>query len=282
MRASRGLGGQQGFGGFDFGNIDLGDLFGGMFNQGQRGGRRTQRGQDIQVDIEIDFLQSVSGLQREIRLNKRNSCDVCTGSGHEPGSKLNTCSECKGSGQVQRVQRTMFGAMQSVAMCGTCQGKGQIPEKKCKHCDGSGVVHNESKLDVKIPAGIYDGASIRLSGKGEYPGAGGQAGDLYVRVHVKPHPEFERDDFDVHTSLRITYPQAVLGDQVEISTVDGKKTIVVPEATASGQQIRLKNLGMPFLDGQGRGDHYVTVIVDVPKKLSRKAKKMIEELKTEL
>lgn len=280
MRATRGQGGAQGAN-FDFGDIDLGDIFGGMFGGGGRR-QRTRRGNDIQVDIQLEFKEAVFGTEKEIRLTKNNDCVVCSGSGNEPGSAMKKCGQCNGQGQVKQMQQTILGAMQTVATCPACQGRGETSEKKCKHCSGHGQMRSESKYNVKIPAGIDDGRGIKLTGKGESAGAGGQSGDLYVVVHIKDDKEFERRDDDIYTDLHISYVQAVLGDKVEINTLDGKKTLTIPEGTQSHQQIRLKNLGVPSLQGSGRGSHFVRVIVDVPKKISRKARKMLEDLKPEL
>jgi len=172
--------------------------------------------------------------------------------------------------------------MQTVATCPACAGVGEKAEKSCKHCGGDGRVRSESVYKVKIPAGIYDGGTIKLAGKGESAGTGGQAGDLYVVIHIKKDNIFERDGNDVYTDLHISYPQAVLGDKVEIETLDGPKKLVIPEGTQSHQQIRLKGLGSPDLHGSGRGSHYVRVIVDVPKRINKKAKKIIQELKEEI
>ncbi len=280
MRATRGQGG--GGMNFDFGGMDLGDLFGGMFGGGQGRGGRNRRGNDVQVDVQLEFRDAAFGVEKNIRLMKNNACDVCRGSGAEPGSSMKSCGTCKGSGQVRRVQQTILGAMQTVTTCGTCQGQGQMSEKKCKHCGGDGIVRSESKYTIKIPAGISDGESIRLSGKGESGGVGIPAGDLYVTVHVKDDDRFERHGFDIHAEIHISYPQAVLGDTVEIDTLDGIKKIVIPEGTQPGAQIRLKGLGVPQLQRSGRGDHYVHVTLDVPKKVSRKTKKILEDLNGEL
>lgn len=281
MRAARGGGG--GFSNFDFGGIDLGDIFGDLFGFGGRSrGSRTRRGNDIQVDIQLEFEEAVFGVEKEIRLTKNNDCDVCAGSGVEPGSKMNTCNTCKGQGQVRRVQQTILGAMQSVAVCPDCGGQGEKAEKLCKHCGGDGRVRSESKYKVKIPAGIDDGEAIRLSGKGESAGNGGMTGDLYIRVHVKANTKFVRRDFDIFTETKISYPQAVLGDKIEIQTLDGNKKLVIPAGTQSHQEFRLRGLGVPVLNRSGRGDQFVKVIVEVPKKVNKKVKKLLGELGDEL
>lgn len=280
MRAARGQGGGNVH--FDFGGMDFGDIFGDMFGFG--GGRRgrSRRGNDVQVDVEISFEEAVFGVEKDIRLNKFNDCEICSGSGNEPGSEMKTCDQCQGQGQVRQVQQTILGAMQSVRPCQGCQGHGKIAEHPCKSCGGDGRVRSESHYKVKIPAGIHDGGTIRLSGKGESAGGGGQVGDLYVVVHVLQDKRFVRDGFDIHSEITVTYPQAVLGDEVKIETVEGKKTLVIPAGTQPEQKIRLKGLGVHHLNGSGRGHQYVTVHVDVPKKPGRKAKKIIQELVDEL
>ena len=286
MRAARGGGGFQGanFGGFDMGDIfgDMFSAFGGSASGGGRSRRGTVRGNDIQVDVQLTFVEAAFGVEKEINLMKNNSCDVCRGTGVETGSKMDKCQECNGQGQVRRVQQTILGAMQTIGTCPKCGGKGQIPEKHCKHCGGDGIVRNESNYKVKIPAGIDNGEAIRLSGKGESAGSVGTAGDLYVRVHIKEDKRFERDGQNVFSEVIISYPQAVLGDKIDIETLDGIKKLTIPEGVQPHQQIRLKGLGIPSLHGSNRGDHYVKVIVDVPKKVSRSAKKLIEELGKEL
>lgn len=282
MRAARGQGGFQG--NANFGGVDLGDIFGEMFGFSARGGRGRgrQRGNDVQVDVEIDFRGAVFGTEKEIRLTKKNPCDVCSGSGAEPGAEVKTCDKCNGQGQVRRVQQTILGAMQTVGPCPSCGGAGKKASVNCKHCGGDGIVRNESHYKIKIPAGIDNGEAIRLSGKGEAAGPQGAPGDLYVRVHVKPEKGFSRDGYDLYSEARISYPQAVLGDKIEIDTLEGKKKLVIPSGTQSHQQFRLKGLGVTRLHGSGRGDQYVTVIVDVPKKVGRKAKKLLETLKETL
>ena len=283
-RSSGDFGGFSAQGGSAWGGdgIDLGDIFGDIFGGGGRRSSRQAKGSDIQVSVELEFREAIFGIEKEIRLTKNNACDVCSGSGAEPGSGTETCSECRGQGQVKRVQQTILGAMQTVVTCQRCQGAGQIPKKVCKHCNGKGVTRTESKYKVKIPAGIADGEMIRLTGKGESAGVGSVAGDLYVRVHVRSEKGYERQGFDIFTNIVISYPQAVLGDKVEIETLEGKKKLIIPEATTSGQKFKLKALGVPRLQRSGRGDQYVTVIIDVPKKVSKKAKKLLEELSSEL
>jgi molecular chaperone DnaJ len=278
MNAARGGGGFQG------GNVhfDFGDMFGDMFGGRGRGGRGQQRGNDVQVDIEISFEDAAFGVEREIKMQKQNDCDVCSGSGAEPGSDVKTCTECGGHGQVARVQQTILGAMQTRATCPACSGAGKKAEKQCKHCSGVGRSRSESVYNIKIPAGIDTGGTIRLSGKGESAGSQGQSGDLYVRVHVKRKSGFERNDFDIYTEVTITFVQAAIGDKIDIDTLDGKKKLVIPEGTQPGQKFKLKGLGVTRLQRNGRGDQYVTANVAVPKKLSRKAKKLVEELRREL
>ncbi len=282
MRATRGQGGQQA-GGFDFGNVDLGDIFGDMFGFG--GGRSRSRqvqGRDIQVDVQLSFREGVFGTEKEIKLTKQNACSVCDGSGAEPGSNMKQCDQCAGQGQVRRVQQTIMGAMQTVVNCSSCQGQGSFPEKKCKHCDGVGAQRSESKMMVKIPQGIHDGATIRLTGKGEHPGVRGVAGDLYVVVHIQQDQNFTREENDIFTTAHINIYQAIMGDKIPIETLEGEKTLVIPAGTQSQQKFKLKELGVPYLRGSGRGDQYVTVIVDIPKKVNKKAKQLLEELKKEL
>ncbi|MBT3538703.1 molecular chaperone DnaJ [Candidatus Parcubacteria bacterium] len=283
MNATRGGGGGFQGGGFG-GGIDLGDLFGDMFGfgGGRTRGRGQTRGNDVQIDVQLEFRESVFGVEREIKLTKNNACDICKGSGAEPGAKTKKCDDCNGQGQVRHVQQTMLGAIQQVVACSKCQGTGQVPEKMCKHCGGDGTVRSESNYKVEIPAGISEGESIRLSGKGENAGVGSVPGDLYVKIHVKPEKGYERRGDDIHTETTISYPQAVIGDKVEIETLEGNKKLVIPPGTGSHQKFKLKGLGVPRLHHHGRGDQYVKVIVDVPKKVNRKVKKLLDELGDEL
>lgn len=268
------------FRGGGFAGGDFGDIFGDLF--GSRGGHRQNRGQDIQVDVEIDFKEAAFGAEKEIALRKQNACDICRGSGAEPGSKMEKCSTCNGRGQVTKIQHTFLGAMQAVAPCDACQGRGEKPAKKCKHCHGSGVAQSNSNIKIKIPGGIESGQSIRLDGYGEAAPFGGVPGSLYVRVRVKPLAGFSRDGSDVYTEQEISFVQAVLGDKIQVQTLDEIVTLVVPEGVESGQLIRIKHKGMNKLGGGNRGDHYVKIKIRVPKKISKDTKKRLEELRTEL
>lgn len=282
MNSFRGQGGGQGGFSGDFG--DLGDIFGDFFGtaSSRRGRASASQGRDIQVDVEIDFKEAAFGVEKEISLRKQNKCDICKGTGGEPDSKMETCGTCHGQGRVTQMQRTFLGSMQTVVACTDCHGSGKKPSKKCKHCGGSGVVQSNSAIKVKIPAGIDNGQSIRLDGHGEAAPHGGTAGSLYVRVRVKPLKGFGRDGYDVYTEQEISYPQAVLGDKVEVDTIDGRVNLVIPEGIESGQLIRIKNHGINHLDRNIRGDQYVKIKIRVPRKVSRDIKKKLEELKEHL
>ncbi|MBI4437776.1 molecular chaperone DnaJ [Candidatus Uhrbacteria bacterium] len=278
---SGGFGG-QGFGGFDFSGFqnaggfeDLGDLFGGMFT-GQHGGRRGDpRGSDIHVDVELTFFESVFGVEKEIELTKHASCDRCAGIGGEPGAGMKTCVACKGSGVQVTMQRTILGAMQSKRTCGACQGTGEIPNKVCTTCQGEGVLRQRERLSIGIPAGVDEGAVLRVREKGEAV-RGGRTGDLFVRLHVKADRRFERDGMHIHSRATIGFTQAALGDTIEIETVDGKGDLKIPAGTQSGAQFRLRGKGVPSRGG--RGDQIVTVAVRTPERLSREQKKLLEQL----
>jgi molecular chaperone DnaJ len=282
---------------FDFGN--LGDIFGDFFSaQGgpasgwgddvfgarrtSRGrGTRARRGKDIQMDLTVDFLESIFGAEKEISLYKDMLCAACGGEGAAAGSKKVSCKTCGGTGQIVKQSRILFGTFQSVAPCPDCGGAGQRAEKNCPECGGAGAVKGEETLLVKIPAGISDGEAIRLSGKGEAGRHGAPAGDLYVRINVRPDKRFEREGFDILNEKEITFSQAALGTAVEIETVDGAVELKIPAGIQSGEVIRLRNKGVPHLGGSGRGDHLVTIIVKTPRKLSKRAKRLLEELEEE-
>lgn len=285
MRAARG--GQGGFNGnFDFGGVDLGDIFGDLFGGGFGGGRsrgsRQTRGRDIQVDVEIDLKESVYGVEREVSLRKQSTCEVCRGTGSELGSKLDTCATCHGRGQVVQQQRTFLGVMQTVTTCPDCNGRGQKPSKKCKNCGGDGILSKNNTIKIKIPAGIDEGESIRLTGYGEAAPHGGQSGDLYVRAHIRLHKDLRREGFDIYSEKEINFAQAVLGDKVDVETIDGSVKLVIPEGIESGQLIKIKGRGVTHLGRSSRGDQLVRIKIRVPKKISRDIRKKLEEIKNEI
>jgi len=267
----------------DFGN--LGDIFGDFFSGSEeprgRRGRRTKRGRDIQVDLTIDFLESVFGAEKELSLYKDVVCSACGGEGVAAGSKKITCKICGGSGKVVEQRRILFGNFQTVSPCPDCDGAGSRAEKKCFECGGAGAIKGEETLTLKIPAGISDGETLRLSGKGEAGASGDGFGDLYVGVRVKSDKRFERDGFNILSEKEITFSQAALGATVDLETVEGIVELKIPAGIQSGEIIRLRSKGVPHLGGSGRGDHLVAIIVKTPKKLSKKAKQLLEELRDE-
>lgn len=276
MNAARGRGNQGGFS-FDFG--DLGEMFG--FGGG-RGGQREARGRDLQVEVALDFNEAVFGIEKEVTLKKQAACETCKGSGGEPGASIDACKTCNGQGQTVQTQRTFLGAMQTLVTCATCRGRGKFPSKKCGNCGGDGIIPKSTTVHVKIPAGIDDGQSIRLTGHGEAAPHNGTSGDLYVAVRVKPSKMFHREGFNVFIDKDISFVDAVLGSKTPVDTLEGEVNVLVPEGTESGQLIRLKEKGIPYLNGSGRGDLYVKVKIRVPRKLGKAAKKALEDLRTEL
>ncbi|MBI5037191.1 MAG: molecular chaperone DnaJ [Candidatus Kerfeldbacteria bacterium] len=263
---------------YDFG--DFGDIFGDIFGFGRRGGRGSRRsaGQDIQTTLTLTFREAVFGTEEVVELYKQVVCDHCQGNGAEPGAKIETCSTCGGRGQVEQVQQTILGAFRTAAVCSSCQGEGKKASKQCKQCGGDGRVRASEKIKVKIPAGIQEGESIRVSGKGEAGGRGAHPGDLYITMRVEPDPVFERKDDDILSTLEISFSQAALGDKVPVETLDGEVILKIPAGTQSGKVFRLGDKGVPHLRSRGRGDQLVTVQVVTPTKLSRKQKQLLEEL----
>lgn len=285
-------GGGGGFGGFGGGGFnqsgfdinfdemgDLSDILGGMFGFQGGGQNRKRKGSDIQTEVTIDFLESVHGVHKTIKLHKNGPCAICNGSGAKAGSSLEECKTCKGKGQVQKMNRTVFGSIQTVVTCTDCQGKGKKSTESCKECSGSGVERKTKEYQVDIPAGISDSEGVRISGEGEYPGAGGQAGDLIVRVRVKTHAIFERDRNEILSRVEVPYSTLALGGETEVATVDGNGSLKIPEATPAGTVFKLRGKGVPYLHGSGRGDHLVTVMPQIIKKLSREQKIALDDLR---
>jgi molecular chaperone DnaJ len=247
---------------------------------GRSAGRResSYRGEDIEAVLIIDFKEAVFGAEKEILLDKYLKCDHCNGNGAEPGSKIETCSTCKGSGRVFKVQRTIFGSIQAEAICSDCQGEGKTYSQKCTKCKGHGIYKGQDKMKLKVPAGIDEGEAIRLSGRGNSGVKGAPAGDLILRIRIKPSTEFKRAGYDVYSKIIINVKQAILGDKIDVNTVSGPVVLKIPEGTQSGTKFKMKGKGVPKLRGGGQGDHLVEVVVDIPKGLSKKDKKVLEEI----
>ncbi|WP_105619796.1 molecular chaperone DnaJ [Vallitalea okinawensis] len=255
---------------FDMGDI-FGDIFGDFFGMGGNRGRRNgpRRGGDVRTSVQIEFDEAAFGTSKVIEVMITEDCETCQGSGAKPGTKPDTCSRCHGTGQERIQQNTLFGAMTQVRTCSVCHGRGKIISDPCNTCHGSGKVKNKKKIEVDIPAGIDHGQSIRLQGKGEPGELGGPRGDLLITVYVKPHQLFERQGYDVHCTIPITFVQAALGAELEVPTLDGAVKYSIKEGTQTHTRFRLKGKGIPHLRNQNyRGDQYVTVKVEVPTKLN--------------
>ncbi len=285
--ASGGFGGGnpfEGFGGFngqninfDFGDGGLGDIFGQFFGGGFGGSQRgPRRGRDVEATITLDFKEAIFGLERDIHLTMDDECEHCKGSTVEPGHSLKTCDTCKGSGQQTRVMNTMFGAIQQAVTCKDCSGKGKVPEKACSVCRGSGVKRKEQKIKVKIPAGIDDGSTIRLRERGEAIGDG-ERGDLYIHIRVKADKKFTREGDLILSEEHISMVDATLGTEIDVETVDGVVTMKIPAGTQSGTDFKLSDHGVPHLRDDRRGAQIISIVVDIPTKLSKKQKELLQE-----
>ena len=273
-------GGAGGFGG-GFGGVDLGDLFGDIFGSGGFGGfggfggssranpNAPRKGHDIQASVILTFEEAAHGCSKTVTINRQETCRDCGGSGAEHGTSPETCPHCGGRGYVVTQQRTPFGVMQSQQPCSYCGGRGTIIKNPGLTCRGTGKTGARKTLEVRIPAGIDDDQNIALRGQGDAGSNGGPAGDVIVHVTVKPDPVFERDGFDVWVHEPITFSQAVLGAEITVPTVDGKVAYTIPEGTQSGTRFRLRGKGIQYLNGRGRGDQYVVVDVEIPKKLTK-------------
>ena len=275
----QGFEGFGGSGGFD--GVDLGDIFNDFFGGGSRGGTRTERGRDISIDIEISFEESVYGTTRKVSLTKSSICDTCHGNGAKPGTKMKKCATCNGKGQVSELKRSFLGTFSSVSQCNTCHGSGEIPEEKCKTCAGVGIIKKQSDIEFTIPSGIRDGEMIRMSGNGEAV-ARGVAGDLYVAIHVKSHPIYRREGNNLVMDLDVKLSDALLGATYASKMLDGKPMdIKIPEGLKYGDILRVKEKGIPNVSRGKAGDILINVRIKTPSKLSGKAKKLIEELRSE-
>jgi len=289
----QGGGGFGGFGGFEgFSNsagfsggpfsgvdFDLGDIFSDIF--GSSRGRRRERGVDLEMVLEIDFLEGVFGATKEVSLDKKDSCEACGGEGAPSGSKVVVCPKCHGQGQIITHHKTILGSLQQARTCDECEGRGRVPEKKCRECGGSGVKQKTKTITVVIPPGIDVNQRMKVPGEGEAGYRGSKTGDLYIRIKIRPHEHFERRGHEIYSEAPISFYQAALGTKVDIVTVDGLVEMKIRAGIQSGKVLRLKNKGVPFLESHKRGDHLVTVRVVTPQNLSKKEKQIFKELAEE-
>lgn len=282
-QAFPGGGGGNPFSGFDFGGFgqggvefDLGDLFGDIFGGGRS---RQRRGRDISIDIEVPFKEAVLGGQREVIITKTSTCDVCKGNGAKPGTEMHTCQTCNGAGKVHEARNSILGAFSTVRTCPTCEGSGKIPKEECKECSGKGTKRTQETIKIRIPAGIDNGEMIRMPGLGEAL-KGGATGDLYVKVHVKPHAVFRKDALNLIMDAPVKLTDALLGTTLTITTVEGRTLEVkVPPMTETEQTLRLRGKGIAT--ERMSGDLLIRLSVALPKKLSGKSKKAFEQLREE-
>ena len=274
-----------GFGGFDFGGMDFGDIFGDIFGDMFGGGRRSRsayngpmQGANIRKGIRITFEEAIFGCEKELDVVLKDECTTCNGTGAKPGTAPETCPKCGGRGQVVFTQQSFFGTVQNVQTCPDCRGTGKIVRERCSDCGGTGYTQSRKKIAVTVPAGIDNGQSIRIRGKGEPGTNGGPRGDLLVEVTVSRHPIFGRQDMNIFSTAPISYAQAALGGDVRIKTVDGDVLYTVAPGTKTDTKIRLRGKGVPSLrDKKIRGDHYVTLVIETPERLSSEAKELLRK-----
>ena len=280
----QGGGGAGGFGGFDFNGGDMGDIFGDIFGDLFGGGRSRRanngpmKGANVRTAVRITFEEAVFGCEKQLDLNLKDECTTCHGTGAKPGTSPETCPKCGGKGQIVYTQQSLFGTVRNVQTCPDCNGSGKIVQEKCADCHGSGYITNRKKIAVTIPAGIDNGQSIRIREKGEPGVNGGPRGDLLVEVQVERHPIFQRQDMNIYSTAPVTFAQAALGGQIHITTVDGDMAYDIKPGTQTDTKIRLKGKGVPSLRNKNiRGDHYVTLVVQVPTKLNEEAKEYLRK-----
>ena len=280
----QGGGGAGGFGGFDFNGGDMGDIFGDIFGDLFGGGRSRRanngpmKGANVRTAVRITFEEAVFGCEKQLDLNLKDECTTCHGTGAKPGTSPETCPKCGGKGQIVYTQQSLFGTVRNVQTCPDCNGSGKIVKEKCADCHGSGYITNRKKIAVTIPAGIDNGQSIRIREKGEPGVNGGPRGDLLVEVQVERHPIFQRQDMNIYSTAPVTFAQAALGGQIHIATVDGDMAYDIKPGTQTDTKIRLKGKGVPSLRNKNiRGDHYVTLVVQVPTKLNEEAKEYLRK-----
>ncbi|MCL1472294.1 molecular chaperone DnaJ [Argonema antarcticum] len=281
--ASAGAAGYQ-----DFGDMSgFADIFESFFSgfaggQGTRTGRRPgspTRGDDLRLDLKLEFREAVFGGEKEIRISHLETCEVCSGTGAKPGTRPRTCSTCSGSGQVRRVTRTPFGSFTQVSVCPNCNGTGQMIEDKCESCDGKGQKQVTKKLKITIPAGVDDGTRLRVANEGDAGQRSGPSGDLYVYLFVNEDAEFQRDGINILSHIQISYLQAILGCRIEVNTVDGPEELMIPPGTQPNTVLKLENRGVPKLGNPvSRGDHMITIAIEIPNRITTEERELLEKL----
>ncbi|MEK9130363.1 MAG: molecular chaperone DnaJ [Patescibacteria group bacterium] len=271
-------GGQSGM---EFNFEDLGDVFGDFFGGSRKQQRTTQKthGDDIESRVSIKFEEAIFGVKKQIEVNKFIVCSHCHGNAAEPGTKIITCSNCHGTGQVQRIQSTILGQFRTMNICSECHGEGKKVEKKCIQCNGHGRIKKVEKSEIEIPAGIDQGQTLKLSHQGDAGVQGGRAGDLYLTIHILSDSKFKRKGNDILSKVAIPFSLVVFGGKIEVETLEGKVRLKIPAGTLSGKIFRLADKGVPYLQRQGRGDQLVEVVINVPQKLTKEQKKILEQLK---
>lgn len=266
--------------GFDFSDLGgFGDIFESFFGGGFSSSRRRNgpaKGADLEYTIDLTFEEAVFGVEKEISITRRETCEQCSGTGAKPGTKPRTCDKCNGTGQIRNQRNTPLGSFVSTSTCDKCGGKGTIISNPCTSCHGSGKIRKKRKIKVNIPAGVDTGNVMPLRGQGEHGTNGGPPGDLYINIRVLPHKIFKRKGFDIHIEEHISFPTAVLGTDIKVSTIDGDVKYTIPAGTQSGTIFRLRSKGVPKINNHGRGDQYVKVIVDIPMTLNEKQKQALE------
>jgi molecular chaperone DnaJ len=286
--------GAQGFSGFNNMNFnwediagfegleDIFDIFGNGFGGFRQKEEDLKKGSDLEIILEIPLESVLKEQKREIKISKMIKCSRCDGSGAEPGSKIKECFTCRGKGRVQQIKKTIFGTFTQYTICPECKGEGTMPEKPCNVCHGEGRIKKEETINVEIPAGVDNNQVIKVKGKGEAGKRGGKQGDLYIRISIENHPLFKRKRDDIFLEANITFSQAVLGDKINIPTIDGKNIIMkIPQGTESGTTMKVSGRGIPHFKGIGRGDMFIRLNINTPQKLTKKQKDLLEELRKE-
>lgn len=270
---------------FNMNDIDLSDIFSSFFGgfSGFGGGFRQDpnapvEGDDLRIDIEIDFLEACFGVEKEIKIRHLEPCSACNSTGLDKNAKDTVCPTCKGQGRIQKNTQTILGTFSSVTTCPKCHGTGKNPAAFCKTCKGVGAVEKEKKITIKIPHGVDNLSKMRVAHEGNAGKNGGASGDLYVVIHTKQNPEFIRNGFDIFSEIIISTPQAVLGDEITVKTIHGESTLTIPKGVQTGERLVLKGFGVPYLGSEHKGNHYFTIKVETPKKLSSKEEKLYKEL----